>query len=971
MSNDNRKTAQLGWLDINSDGAYLVCSQFLCLATMAEVATDGLTARLAASFPESESESESAYAHEVGSVHEGRWLRRAVARGDNERIRRSLQSRRKAPYICVLLSRQSGLANAKHHRLRSARPTAMLSVLQHSCARASGARLEQALDLTIAGRSILLLVKDRRTKVNAVIKPTAEALAFTFPVGGMTCASCVGRVEKALAAVAGVERVAVNLATEKATVHVASGISPNTLYAAVEKAGYEVHSETFSLSVSGMTCASCIGRVEKALKNMPGVTDASVNLATEKALVTAVGVTLKQLIGIVEKAGYHAVAATDASAQQDTPRGSIPAWWPVAAAALLSLPLVLPMLLIPFGFDLALPGWLQMALATPVQFWLGARFYKAGWKALLARTGNMDLLVALGTTSAYGLSVYLLLTQGDHEGMSHLYFETAAVVITLVLLGKWLETRAKHQTVAALRALESLRATVAFVRRGGHDAEIPVGQVLVGDLVIVRPGDRVPVDGKVIEGSSHLDESLLTGESLPVSKNIGDLVTGGAVNAEGMLVLQATAVGGDTMLSNIIKLVEDAQAVKAPIQRLVDKVSAVFVPVVLLISVATFFGWGLLSGDWQQALLNAVAVQVIACPCALGLATPTSIMAGTGVAARYGILIKDAEALETAHAVNVVAFDKTGTLTEGKPALVAVEGIGRTKDDVLALARAVQQYSDHPLAKAVEVKAQKEGAAKFSATNAQALAGRGVRADVEGTTVFLGNRKLLQEIGIVAVDLSASATQHESAGRTVSWLAVQQDGIVELAGLLAFGDTLKPSAKLAVERLRSIGVDSVMLTGDNAGSAKNVANAVGITDFRAEVLPADKADVVAALKTAGKVVAMVGDGINDAPALASADVGIAMSTGTDVAMHTAGITLMRGDPTLVADAIDISKKTYRKIQQNLGWAFVYNVVGIPLAALGYLNPIIAGAAMAFSSVCVVMNALLLRRWKPAVANGGK
>lgn len=807
--------------------------------------------------------------------------------------------------------------------------------------------------------------------MNAIKMPTATTAAFTFPVGGMTCASCVGRVEKALQSVIGVERVAVNLATEKATVHAAASVSPGMLYAAIEKAGYEVPGETVSLSIFGMTCASCVGRVEKALRKTPGVSVASVNFATEKATVTAVGVTVEQLVAVVQRAGYDAVEATNALSRQEAPRSSLPSWWPVAAAALLSLPLVLPMILMPFGSALAIPGWLQMAFATPVQFWLGARFYKSGWKALLARTGNMDLLVALGTSAAYGLSVYLLLAHASHEGMAHLYFETSAVVITLVLLGKWLEARAKHQTVAALRALESLRANVAMVRRDGLDSEIPIGRVRVNDFVIVRPGDRVPVDGKVIEGSSHLDESLLTGESLPVVKNIGDLVTGGAVNAEGMLVLIATAVGGDTMLSNIIKLVEDAQAVKAPIQRLVDKVSAVFVPVVLLISVATLLGWGLLTGDWEQALLNAVAVQVIACPCALGLATPTSIMAGTGVAARYGILIKDADALETAHAVNVVAFDKTGTLTEGKPTLVAIEGIGRTKSRSLALARAVQQYSDHPLAKAVEAEAQREGALKLSATHAQALPGRGVRADVEGTIVFLGNRKLLEEIGIAGTAVAASAAQHERAGRTVSWLAIQKDGIVELAGLLAFGDTVKPSARAAVRRLRDIGVECIMLTGDNPGSAGSVAGSVGIDDFRAEVLPADKANVVAALKTAGKVVAMVGDGINDAPALAAADVGIAMSTGTDVAMHTAGITLMRGDPRLVADAIDISKKTYRKIQQNLGWAFVYNIVGIPLAAMGYLNPIIAGAAMAFSSVCVVSNSLLLRRWKPAIENGEK
>lgn len=738
----------------------------------------------------------------------------------------------------------------------------------------------------------------------------------------------------------------------------------NTLSAAVEEAGYDVPSESVSLSISGMTCASCVIRVEKALKKVSGVTDASVNLATEKAQITAVGVPVDRLIAAVEKAGYDATVASDTSVSKEQKGNTLPTWWPIAVSALLSLPLVVPMLGMPFGYHWALPGWLQMALATPVQFWLGARFYKAGWKALLARSGNMDLLVAIGTSAAYGLSVYLLFGHANHEGMGHLYFESSAVVITLVLLGKWLEARAKHQTVAALRALESLRSTDAIVRRGGQDTVVPVGQVRVGDTIVVRPGDRVPVDGIVIEGSSHLDESLLTGESLPVTKSVGDSITGGAVNADGMLVMKASAVGGATMLSQIIKLVEDAQAVKAPIQRLVDKLSAVFVPVVLLISLITLLGWGLLTGDWQQALLNAVAVQIIACPCALGLATPTSIMAGTGVAAKYGILIKDAEALETAHAVNVVAFDKTGTLTEGKPAVVAVEHASRSEIEVLRLARAVQQYSDHPLAKAVETEAVRQGIALHGASGAQALPGRGVRAEVDGTTVYLGNRRLLQEMGLPTASLENLAQLHENAGRTVSWLAVEVAGTPELAGLLAFGDTLKPSAKAAVQRLRDIGVSSVMLTGDNPGSAKAVASAVGITDFRAEVLPADKANVVSALKQGGKTVAMVGDGINDAPALASADVGIAMSTGTDVAMHTAGITLMRGDPTLVADAIDISKKTYRKIQQNLFWAFIYNLVGIPLAAFGLLNPVIAGAAMAFSSVSVVSNALLLKRWKP-------
>ncbi len=717
----------------------------------------------------------------------------------------------------------------------------------------------------------------------------------------------------------------------------------------------------FTLAIEGMTCASCVGRVEKALKKVPGVDTASVNLATEKATVSGTGLTMEQLIAVVDKAGYHAAAVPDPTQLREDQAvpSALPAWWPVAAASLFSLPLILPMLLLPFGIALALPGWLQLALATPVQFWLGARFYKAGYKAVLARAGNMDLLVAIGTSAAYGLSAWLLLKgQPMHGG--HLYFESSAVVITLVLLGKWLEARAKRQTVAALHALEALRPATATVRRNGVDVALAIAQVAVADLVVVRPGERVPVDGRIVEGASHLDESLLTGESLPLAKQPGDKVTGGAVNGEGMLLVEATAVGGDTMLAQIIKLVEDAQAVKAPIQHLVDRVSAVFVPVVLGISLLTLLAWGLLTGDWQQALLNAVAVQVIACPCALGLATPTSIMAGTGVAARHGILIKDAAALETAHAVQTVVFDKTGTLTVGQPAIVAIEG---KEIEVLALAGAVQQYSDHPLARAVQAGSQ--GVPPLAATASQALPGRGVRAEVAGRSIYLGNAQLMREIGAAPGPLADAAARHEGAGRTVSYLAEKSAAAVTVLGLLAFGDSIKPTAAAAVARLRARGIDCVMLTGDNAGSAASVARSLGITDFRAEVLPADKARIVGELKDGGRRIAMVGDGINDAPALAAADVGIAMAGGTDVAMHTAGITLMRGDPALVADAIDISKKTYRKIQQNLGWAFVYNVVGIPLAALGYLNPVIAGGAMALSSVCVVTNALLLRRWKPA------
>ncbi len=721
------------------------------------------------------------------------------------------------------------------------------------------------------------------------------------------------------------------------------------------------------LSIEGMTCASCVARVEKALQKVPGVSAATVNLATEKASVHGAAA-LDALVAAVRAAGYEAAAApAPGSARPDrggTTGAGLPAWWPVALSALLSMPLVAPMLVQPFGLDWMLPGWLQLVLATPVQFWLGARFYRAGWKALRAGSGNMDLLVAIGTSAAYGLSLYLLLA-GSHHGTPHLYFESSAVVITLVLLGKWLEARAKRQAVAAIGALEALRSNDALVRRDGRDQRIPLAELRVGELMVVRPGERVPADGSVEEGRSHLDESLLTGESLPVAKGPGDRVAGGAVNADGLLLVRATAVGGETMLSQIIRMVEDAQAVKAPIQRLVDRVSAVFVPAVLLVSLVTLLGWGLATGDWQAALLNAVAVQVIACPCALGLATPASIMVGTGASARHGILIKDAEALETAHAVGVVVFDKTGTLTEGRPRLAALEAADGER--VLRLAAAVQQASSHPLAHAVLEAAQARGVALQPVANARALPGRGVQAELDGTIVLLGNARLMREQGAATAAWEAQAAAHEAQGRTVSWLALARPEGIEALGLLAFGDSLKPGAAAAVARLAAMGIESVMLTGDSEGAARAVAEQAGIARFHAGVLPGDKASLVAELKAAGRKVAMVGDGINDAPALAAADVGIAMASGTDVAMQTAGITLMRSDPGLVADAVAISQRTYAKIRQNLGWAFVYNVVGIPLAAFGLLNPVLAGAAMALSSVSVVANALLLRGWRPSTA----
>ena len=718
------------------------------------------------------------------------------------------------------------------------------------------------------------------------------------------------------------------------------------------------------IAIEGMTCASCVARVEKAIKAVPGVRDASVNLATEKAAVRGEGLDVAAIVAAVGQAGYAARPA-DANRQETPERPGLPSWWPVATAALLSIPLIAPMLMHPFGVHWMLPGWLQLLLATPVQFWLGARFYRAGWKAVRAGAGNMDLLVAIGTSAAYFLSLYELLSTRD-RAMPHLYFESAAVVITLVLLGKWLEGRAKRQTVAAIRALEALRPTEAIVRRGGRDATIPLDALRTGDLMVVRPGERVPADGRVVEGASHLDEALLTGESLPVAKAEGDRVTGGAVNGEGLLLVEATAVGADSMLAQIIRMVEDAQAAKAPIQRLVDRVSAVFVPVVLLISLATLLAWGFTTGDWQQALLNAVAVQVIACPCALGLATPTGIMVGTGAAARHGILIKDAEALETAHALRMVVFDKTGTLTEGRPRVVALEADDPRR--LLALAAAVQQGSAHPLALAVTALAAARDVVAPAARDAAALPGRGVRAEVEGATVWLGNRRLLDELGAggnLPAALVAAAGRHEAAGRTVSWLVRGQGGGIVVEGVLAFGDRIKPTSAAAIARLRDLGVDSMMLSGDNEGSARAVATGVGLTRWIAHVQPQDKADVVRGLMQEGHKVGMVGDGINDAPALAAADVGIAMAGGTDVALHTAGITLMRGDPLLVADAIDISDRTWRKIRQNLAWAFVYNVIGIPVAALGLLNPVLAGAAMALSSVSVVTNALLLRRWRPA------
>lgn len=789
----------------------------------------------------------------------------------------------------------------------------------------------------------------------------SESITFDLPIAGMTCASCAGRVERALSKVSGASAVSVNLATEQARVQ-APGDSLPALMDAVERAGYSVPQQTIELSIDGMTCASCVGRVERALNKVPGVKRVSVNLANERAHLELLGqLDTQTLLDAVNKAGYSASVWQAEHPQTDNQQQRLKhERWALICAIALALPLVLPMLLQPFGIHWMLPAWAQFALATPVQFIFGARFYVAAWKAVRAGAGNMDLLVALGTSAGYGLSLYEWATAAGR--MPHLYFEASAVVITLVLLGKYLESRAKRQTASAIRALEALRPERAIQVIDGREQDVAISALRLNDRVLVKPGERFSVDGEVLEGQSHADEALISGESLPVPKQPGDKVTGGAINGEGRLLVRTTALGAESVLARIIRLVEDAQAAKAPIQKLVDKVSQVFVPTVLVLALATLVGWWLYGAPLETALINAVAVLVIACPCALGLATPTAIMAGTGVAARHGILIKDAEALERAHEVSSVVFDKTGTLTSGTPRIAHLSAVDGDENTLLKLAGALQRGSEHPLAKAVLDAAAERDLSVPDVSDSQSLTGRGIAGSLDGRRLALGNRRMLEESGLSAGNLSESATSWEAEGRTLSWL-IEQSPEPRVLGLFAFGDTLKPGALQAVQQLAARGIHSHLLTGDNRGSARVVAQALGIQDVHAEVLPADKAATVAELKKTG-VVAMVGDGINDAPALAAADIGIAMGGGTDVAMHAAGITLMRGDPRLVPAALEISRKTYAKIRQNLFWAFVYNLIGIPLAAFGFLNPVLAGAAMALSSVSVVSNALLLKTWKP-------
>lgn len=798
----------------------------------------------------------------------------------------------------------------------------------------------------------------------------AGTISLSMRIEGMRCGSCGGRIEKALQAVPEVVAVSVNFAAESAVLSVLPTVNTMALQQAVKKIGYAIVVDERVLIIQGMTCASCVGRVEKALLNIPGVLGAEVNLTMQTAKVVMIkGGDIAVLINAIEVQGYQAVQhalgvqAAGGLTVQDTEGLR------VGLALLLALPLIVPMFFSLAGGQFMLPAWLQWVLATPLQFFLGARFYRAGWLALKAGVGNMDLLVAMGTSAAYGLSLYLWWTSSvtDHV---HLYFEASAVVIALVLLGKWLEARAKKQTAFAIYALQALRPAMACVRRDGVDINVPIETVCVGDIVVVHPGERIAVDGFIVQGNSQVDESLITGESLPVDKQTGDHVIGGAMNADGLLLVHTDVVGAQTTLSRMIHLVDHAQSAKAPIHHLVDRVSAVFVPVVLLLALVTLFAWWIVTHNWEIAIIHAVSVLVIACPCALGLATPAAMMVGMGVGASHGILIKDPRALELAHRVTTVVFDKTGTLTVGKPVVVALEPLGVSRAYLLQLVASMQNGSEHPLAHAVMALSRAELTTLLPVTSQQALPGRGLAATIDTVDVRLGSTRLMHELGIDLASLEMRAQALARSGYSVSWLASVAPKL-QLLGLIAFGDDAKPRAKLAVDRLRHIHVRTALLTGDNVGSANAMGTLVGVDQVAANLLPEDKVNTIVQWQQSGQVVAMVGDGINDAPALAVADIGMAMATGTDVAMHAASMTLMRGDPVLVADALDIARRTYYKIRQNLFWAFIYNIVGIPLAAWGVLNPMMAGAAMAFSSVSVIANALLLRRWKPAHFNLGK
>ena len=771
-----------------------------------------------------------------------------------------------------------------------------------------------------------------------------------LPIAGMTCAACSTRLEKNLNKLEGVA-AQVNLAAERARVEFdPASASASAIVEQVRKTGFSVPAQTLDLAIAGMTCAACSARLERVLNQVPGV-EARVNLATEKARLRYMPglATADDLVAAVARAGFSATPITEASRAEEKARKAAEYRKELQVfliSALFTLPLLAQMVPMLGGAHHVawMPPWLQWLLATPVQFWAGRRFYTGAWNSLRGGGANMDVLVALGTSAAYFFSVAVLLLDLD----SHVYFEASAAVVTLVRLGKLLEARAKTRTSAAIEQLIGLQPRTAWVEKAGETVEVEAALLKVGDVVRVRAGERVPVDGRVRDGASSLDESLLTGESLPVAKTAGDTLHAGTQNLDGTLRIQAEGVGAHTQLMEIVRLTEAAQGSKAPIQKLADRLSGVFVPAVIALATLTFAGWWLASGDFTQSLIPAVAVLVIACPCALGLATPTAVMVGLGRGAQLGILVRSAESLERAEKLAVLAVDKTGTLTEGKMALVGLEpASGVSENELLRLAATLEQGSDHPIARAVLAGAAARGLAIPAVDGFENRPGEGVSGVVEGRGLWLG------------VSPHAPETA-PSMGTAIHLLA----GDVPL-GRLFLADKLRATSIAALARLHALDIRPVMLTGDQEATAAAIAREAGIAEFRARVKPQDKAAAVAALKRGGTVVGMAGDGVNDAPALASADVSFGMAGGSDIALEAADVTLMGADLNGVADAVELSRAVMRKIRQNLFFAFFYNVLALPLAALGYLNPVIAGAAMALSSVSVVSNSLLLKGWRPA------
>ncbi|HEY8363331.1 MAG TPA: heavy metal translocating P-type ATPase [Tissierellaceae bacterium] len=783
----------------------------------------------------------------------------------------------------------------------------------------------------------------------------------SIDVQGMTCAACSARIEKALNKLDGVIATNVNLVSNKANVEFDSDkVKAVDLVRTIEKTGYEVPLVKRTLLVEGMTCAACSARIEKVLNRLDGVTKATVNLSTNKAVVEFPSGIIEDetLVKAIEKAGYKAEIEVerDLDREKELREKEIKSLkTSFIISAILSVPLFSAMFFHMAGLHTILSnGWFQLALATPVQFIIGYRFYRGAYNSLRGGGANMDVLVSMGTSAAYFYSVYNLI-KGVHE----YYFEASAVIITLVLLGKTFEAIAKGKTSEAIKKLMGLQPKTAKVIRDGKEVDIPIEKVEIGDIIVVRPGERIPVDGIIVEGNSAVDESMITGESIPVDKSKGDEVIGATINKYGTFKFEATKVGKDTVLSQIIKLVEDAQGSKAPVQRLADKISGIFVPVVVAIAVVTLLAFTLIKGDFNTGLINAVAVLVIACPCALGLATPTAIMVGTGKGAEKGILIKSGEHLERAHKIDTIIFDKTGTITKGEPEvtdILSFEGIDG--EEVLRVAASVEKVSEHPLGQAIVKKGEEESLELKEPEEFVSIPGKGIQATLEGKRVLIGNRKLMQDNGISIEAGEDDLLRLEEEGKTAMLIAI--DG--NLRGIIAVADKIKETSKDAIEKLKSMGLEVYMITGDNERTARAIAKEVGITNVLAEVLPENKAEVVEKIKSEGKKVGMVGDGINDAPALAAADVGFAIGTGTDVAIEAADITLMRGDLQGVVTAIRLSHRTMRTIKQNLFWAFFYNSIGIPFAALGLLNPMIAGAAMAFSSVSVVTNSLRLRKF---------